>query len=309
MASIVTGFEQLVGGTPLMRLKNYENRMGCHAEILAKIEFFNPTSSIKDRAAMALIADGEKKGLIGPKTLIIEPTSGNTGVGLAALCAAKGYRMILIMPETASEERKMLMRAFGAELILTPGEGGMQAAVEEAERIHRENPDSFIAGQFDNPAYPNFMEQTAAKELLDATDGKIDFFVSAAGTGGTLTGIGRGLRAVLPNVSIICVEPADSPLLSKGYAGPHKIQGIGANFVPKNLDVSLINEIFTATTQEAYQAARSLATTEGLLCGISSGAALHAATLLAKRPENAGKRIVVILPDTGERYLSTDLYR
>ncbi len=309
MSTILTDFEQLVGGTPLMHLKKYGRKMGCAGEILAKIEFFNPTSSVKDRAAVALIADGEKRGLIGPDTLIIEPTSGNTGVGLAAVCASKGYRMVLVMPETASEERKLLMRAFGAELVLTPGAGGMQAAVDEAERIHREHPDSIIAGQFDNPAYPDFMEQTAAKELLDATDGRIDFFVSAAGTGGTLTGIGRGLRAKIPDVNIVCVEPADSPLLSEGHAGPHKIQGIGSNFVPKNLDTSLINEILTATTEQAYGAARALATTEGLLCGISSGAALHAATLLAKRPENAGKRIVVILPDTGERYLSTDLYR
>lgn len=309
MANILTGFEQLVGHTPLVYLKNYCEKAGCAGKILAKLEYFNPTSSVKDRAAVALIADGEQKGLIGPDTLIIEPTSGNTGVGLAAVCAAKGYHMVLVMPETASEERKLLMKAFGAKLVLTSGAGGMQAAVDEAERIHKENPDSFITGQFDNPAYPNFMEQTAAKELLEDTDGQIDCFVAAAGTGGTLTGIGRGLRSKLPDVKIICVEPADSPLLSKGHAGPHKIQGIGANFIPGNLDRTLIDEVITATTEEAYTTARALAANEGLLCGISSGAALHAATVLAKRPENTGKRIVVLLPDTGERYLSTDLYR
>lgn len=297
---------QLIGGTPLIRLQRIMDAYHLKAELIAKAEFFNPASSIKDRTAKYLIQDAEEKGILKQDTIIIEPTSGNTGVGLALICAVKGYRLILTMPETMSIERQRLLGAFGAELVLTEGKLGMQGAIDRAYELHREHPNSIIPGQFVNPANPLAHEETTAKEIIADLDGKIDFFVSAVGTGGTLTGTGRGLKAFCPSIRIVAVEPDASPVLSGGKPGPHKIQGIGAGFIPEILDISLIDEIIRVTNEEAIEMAQILAKREGIFTGISAGSAVCASIKLAQRPENAGKRIVVILPDTGERYLSVE---
>jgi cysteine synthase A len=278
------------------------------AKIYAKLEYLNPAGSAKDRIAREMIAEAEKSGRLAPGGTIIEPTSGNTGIGLAAIAAAKGYRVIIAMPETMSRERQLLMKAYGAELVLTEGAKGMAGSIEKAEELAREIPGAIIAGQFENPANPAAHRKTTGPEIWADTDGKVDIFVAGVGTGGTISGTGAYLKEKNPNVKIVAVEPHDSPLLSKGTAGAHKIQGIGANFVPAALDTGIYDEIITVTTEEAYTAARALARREGVLVGISSGAALHAARVLALRPENEGKNIVVLLPDTGDRYLSTDLF-
>ena len=305
---IYNSLVDMVGRTPLLCLSRYAESAGATATLLAKIEGMNPAGSAKERVAAAMIAEAEKSGRLRAGGTIIEPTSGNTGIGLAAIGAAKGYRVVIVMPDTMSEERRKLVCAYGAELVLTLGKDGMSGAIARAEQIAAETEGAIIAGQFDNPANPAAHYATTGPEIWEDTDGAVDIFVAGVGTGGTLSGVGRYLKEKNPAVRIVAVEPADSPLLSGGEAGPHKIQGIGANFVPANLDRGVYDEILTATTEEAYTAARALARTEGVLCGISSGAALAAATALAGRPENKGKRIVVLLPDTGERYLSTDLF-
>lgn len=305
MERIADNITQLIGKTPLVRLSSFSQD---GAEVVAKVESFNPLGSAKDRVGFAMIEDAEKKGLLKKGATVIEPTSGNTGVGLAFTCAVKGYKLILTMPESMSAERRALLAALGAELVLTPASDGMSGAIRRADELAAETEGSFIPGQFVNPANPEIHEKTTGPEIIADTDGKVDIFVSAVGTGGTLTGVGRALKKHNPNIKIVAVEPYDSPVLSGGKAGPHKLQGIGAGFVPDILDTALIDEIITVKTEEAYEAARKSASKEGVLVGISSGAALHAASLLAKRPENKGKRIVVLLPDTGERYLSTDLF-
>lgn len=305
MERIADNITQLIGKTPLVRLNSFSED---GAEVVAKVESFNPLGSAKDRVGFAMIEDAEKKGLLKKGATVIEPTSGNTGVGLAFTCAVKGYKLILTMPESMSAERRALLAALGAELVLTPASEGMSGAIRRAAELAAETEGSFIPGQFVNPANPEIHEKTTGPEIIADTDGKVDIFVSAVGTGGTLTGVGRALKKHNPNIKIVAVEPYDSPVLSGGKAGPHKLQGIGAGFVPDILDTALIDEIITVKTEEAYEAARKSASKEGVLVGISSGAALHAASLLAKRPENKGKRIVVLLPDTGERYLSTDLF-
>ncbi len=305
MERIADNITQLIGKTPLVRLSSFSQD---GAEVVAKVESFNPLGSAKDRVGFAMIEDAEKKGLLKKGATVIEPTSGNTGVGLAFTCAVKGYKLILTMPESMSAERRALLAALGAELVLTPASEGMSGAIRRADELAAETEGSFIPGQFVNPANPEIHEKTTGPEIIADTDGKVDIFVSAVGTGGTLTGVGRALKKHNPDIKIIAVEPYDSPVLSGGKAGPHKLQGIGAGFVPEILDTALIDEIITVKTEEAYEAARKSASKEGVLVGISSGAALHAASLLAKRPENKGKRIVVLLPDTGERYLSTDLF-
>ena len=305
---IYTSTEQLIGKTPLMELCNIEKKLNLSARLLAKLELFNPAGSVKDRVALSMIADAEKKGVIGENAVIIEPTSGNTGIGLASICAAKGYRAIFTMPETMSVERQMLLRAYGAEVVLTEGSKGMSGAIAKAEELAKEIPGSFIPGQFENPANPQAHFDTTGPEIWQDTDGEIDAFVACAGTGGTISGTGNYLKSKKPDIHIAVVEPADSPVLSGGKAGPHKIQGIGAGFVPAALDTSVYNEILTASTEESFDAARLMAKYEGLLVGISSGAALSAAIRLAQRPENAGKTVVVLLPDSGERYLSTPLF-
>lgn len=305
MERIADNITQLIGKTPLVRLNSFSED---GAEVVAKVESFNPLGSAKDRVGFAMIEDAEKKGLLKKGATVIEPTSGNTGVGLAFTCAVKGYKLILTMPESMSAERRALLVALGAELVLTPASEGMSGAIRRADELAAETEGSFIPGQFVNPANPEIHEKTTGTEIIADTDGKVDIFVSAVGTGGTLTGVGRALKKHNPNIKIVAVEPYDSPVLSGGKAGPHKLQGIGAGFVPEILDTALIDEIITVKTEEAYEAARKSASKEGVLVGISSGAALHAASLLAKRPENKGKRIVVLLPDTGERYLSTDLF-
>lgn len=305
MERIADNITQLIGKTPLVRLSSFSQD---GAEVVAKLESFNPLGSAKDRVGFAMIEDAEKKGLLKKGATVIEPTSGNTGVGLAFTCAVKGYKLILTMPESMSAERRALLAALGAELVLTPASEGMSGAIRRADELAAETEGSFIPGQFVNPANPEIHEKTTGPEIIADTDGKVDIFVSAVGTGGTLTGVGRALKKHNPNIKIVAVEPYDSPVLSGGKAGPHKLQGIGAGFVPDILDTALIDEIITVKTEEAYEAARKSASKEGVLVGISSGAALHAASLLAKRPENKGKRIVVLLPDTGERYLSTDLF-
>ncbi len=309
MAKIYKSVEELIGKTPLLELTNLEQKMGLKATLLAKVEALNPGGSAKDRVAKRMVEDAEQAGILKEGATIIEPTSGNTGIGLAVMAAARGYRAIIVMPDTMSMERRLLMTAFGAELVLTEGAKGMAGAIEKAEELAKEIPNSFIPGQFDNPSNPAAHYDTTGPEIWEDTDGKVDIFVAGIGTGGTLTGVGRYLKEKNPNVKIIGVEPASSPLLTKGTAGPHGLQGIGANFVPSILDTELYDEVLTVTEEEAYEAGRALARKEGLLAGISAGAAVHAAAEVAKRPENAGKTIVVLLPDTGDRYLSTPMFQ
>ena len=301
-------FTDRIGNTPLLRLGNYIESNSLEADILAKLEYFNPAGSVKDRIAKAMIDDAEEKGLLKPGSVIIEPTSGNTGIGLAAVASSRGYKIILTMPETMSIERRNLLKAYGAQLVLTEGAKGMKGAIAKAEELARETKDSFIPGQFVNPANPAAHVSTTGPEIWRDTDGKVDIFVAGVGTGGTLSGVGGYLKSQNPNVKIVAVEPAGSPVLSKGTPGPHKIQGIGAGFVPDTLNTEIYDEIITVENDEAFAAGKALARREGILVGISSGAALHAATVLAKRPENKGKLIVALLPDTGERYLSTSMF-
>lgn len=308
MAKIYKSVEELIGKTPLLELTKLEEKLGLKATLLAKVEALNPGGSAKDRVAKRMVDDAEKAGILKAGATIIEPTSGNTGIGLAVMAAARGYRAIIVMPDTMSMERRLLMTAFGAELVLTEGAKGMKGAIEKAEELAKEIPNSFIPGQFDNPSNPAAHYETTGPEIWEDTDGKVDIFVAGIGTGGTITGTGRYLREKNPDVKIIGVEPASSPLLTKGVAGPHGLQGIGANFVPSILDTELYDEVITVTDEEAYAAGRSLARGEGLLAGISAGAAVHAAVEVAKRPENEGKNIVVFLPDTGDRYLSTPMF-
>lgn len=307
--NIKNSLTELIGHTPLLALHRWAKQQQLAAEIVAKVEYFNPGGSVKDRVALSMITDAEEKGLLKPGALIIEPTSGNTGVGLAWVASVKGYRLILTMPETMSLERRNLLKALGAELVLTPGSEGMGGAIRKAQEIQAATPGSLILQQFENPANPLAHERTTAEEIWQDTDGKIDIFVASVGTGGTLTGTARGLKKKNPNIRIVAVEPAGSPVLSGGKAGPHKIQGIGAGFIPKILDTSLIDQIIPITDEDAMRTSRELSATEGLLVGISSGAAAFAAREIAKDEANQGKRIVVLLPDTGERYLSTELFQ
>ena len=308
MSKIYTSIDQLVGKTPLLELTRYEKKHALGAKLLAKLESFNPAGSVKDRIAKAMIDDAEARGLLTKESVIIEPTSGNTGIGLASIAAARGYRMIVTMPDTMSVERRNLMKAYGAEIVLTEGAKGMKGAIARAQELAAEIPGGFIPGQFTNPANPAVHRATTGPEIWEDTDGKVDIFVAGVGTGGTVTGVGEYLKAQNPNVKIVAVEPAASPMLSKGVAGPHKIQGIGAGFVPDVLNTKVYDEVIPVENEDAFAAGREISHTEGVLVGISSGAALWAATQLAKRPENKGKTIVVLLPDTGERYLSTALF-
>ncbi|MFY9139198.1 MAG: cysteine synthase A [Thermacetogeniaceae bacterium] len=308
MAKIYKNLTDLIGNTPLLELSNYNKKNGLKATLIAKLEYFNPAGSVKDRIAKAMIDDAEAKGLLKPDSVIIEPTSGNTGIGLASVAAARGYRVILTMPETMSIERRKLLMAYGAELVLTEGALGMKGAIDKAEELANEIPNSFIPGQFVNPANPEIHRLTTGPEIWEDTGGKVDIFVCGVGTGGTLTGVGEFLKLKKPNVKIIAIEPARSPVLSKGTTGSHGIQGIGAGFIPKVLNTKIYDEVIPVEDEDAFKACKELSKTEGLLVGISSGAALWAATDLAKRPENADKIIVVLLPDTGERYLSTPLF-
>ena len=309
MSKIVNNLVELIGNTPLLQLNNYKAEKGFEGTIIAKLEYFNPAGSVKDRIGFAMIKDAEEKGLLKDDSVIIEPTSGNTGIALSLVAAAKGYRLILTMPETMSVERVNLLKARGVELVLTPGGEGMKGAISKAIELSKEIPNSIILQQFENPSNPLIHKLTTAEEIWEDTDGKVDIFVAGVGTGGTVSGVGEGLKAKNPNIKIVAVEPASSPVISGGKPGPHKIQGIGAGFIPHNLNLNIIDEVITVKNEEAFEASRALAKTEGLLVGISSGAATFAATELAKRPENKGKNIVVLLPDTGERYLSTDLYK
>ncbi|MFR8712088.1 cysteine synthase A [Anaerotignum lactatifermentans] len=309
MAKIYKNIEELIGKTPLLELTHLEEIHNLDAKVLAKVEFLNPGGSAKDRVAKKMVEDAEAKGILKAGATIIEPTSGNTGIGLAVMAAARGYRAIIVMPDSMSMERRLLMSAFGAELVLTEGAKGMAGAIAKAEELAKEIPGAFIPGQFDNPANPQAHYETTGPEIYEDTDGKVDIFVAGIGTGGTITGVGRYLREKNPDVQIIGVEPASSPLLTEGRAGSHGLQGIGANFVPSILDTKLYNEIITVTEEAAYAAGREVAQKEGLLVGISSGAAIHAALEVAKRPENKGKNIVVLLPDTGDRYLSTPMFQ
>ena len=308
MPRIFTSADQLIGHTPLMELTNIEKKHGLKAKLLAKLEYFNPAGSVKDRIAKAMIDDAETKGLLKPGSVIIEPTSGNTGIGLASVAAARGYRIIIVMPETMSIERRQIMKAYGAELVLTEGAKGMKGAIAKAEELSKEIPNSFIPGQFVNPANPKAHFETTGPEIFDDTDGKVDIFVAGVGTGGTVTGVGQYLKSRNPSVKVVAVEPKSSAVLSTGVAGPHKIQGIGAGFVPDVLDTKVYDEIIPVTNEDAFSAGKEIGRSEGVLVGISSGAALWAGIDLAKRPENAGKTIVVLLPDTGDRYLSTPLF-
>lgn len=309
MAKIYKNIEELIGKTPLLELTHLEEIHNLDAKVLAKVEFLNPGGSAKDRVAKKMVEDAEAKGLLKAGATIIEPTSGNTGIGLAVMAAARGYRAIIVMPDSMSMERRLLMSAFGAELVLTEGAKGMAGAIAKAEELAKEIPGAFIPGQFDNPANPQAHYETTGPEIYEDTDGKVDIFVAGIGTGGTITGVGRYLREKNPDVQIIGVEPASSPLLTEGRAGSHGLQGIGANFVPSILDTKLYNEIITVTEEAAYAAGREVAQKEGLLVGISAGAAIHAALEVAKRPENKDKNIVVLLPDTGDRYLSTPMFQ
>ncbi|MGI5966396.1 MULTISPECIES: cysteine synthase A [Anaerotruncus] len=308
MSRIYHSATELIGGTPLLELANYEKTNGLKATILAKLEYFNPAGSVKDRIAKAMIDDAEQKGFLKPGSVIIEPTSGNTGIGLASVAAARGYRVILTMPETMSVERRNLLKAYGAELILTDGALGMKGAIAKARELAEETEGGFLPGQFENMANPAVHRATTGPEIWNDTDGKVDFFVAGVGTGGTVTGVGSYLKGKNPNIRVVAVEPAGSPLLSEGKAGPHKIQGIGAGFVPDVLDTGIYDEVIRVTDDQAFETGRAIARREGVLVGISSGAAVYAAAELAKRPENAGKVIVALLPDTGDRYLSTPLF-
>ena len=309
MSNIYTSVAQLIGKTPLLELTNMEKNDALKAKLLAKLEGCNPAGSAKDRVALSMILDAEEKGILKPGSVITEPTSGNTGIGLCSVASARGYKCIIVMPDSMSMERRLLMTAFGGDLVLTPGAQGMTAAIAKAEELAKEIPGSWIAGQFVNPANPKAHYLTTGPEIWEDTDGKVDIFVAGIGTGGTITGTAKFLKEQNPNVKIVGVEPADSPLLTKGVAGPHGIQGIGANFVPEILDTRLLDEVVTVTTEEAYAAGRRMGTEEGVLAGISAGAALHVALKLAKQEENAGKTIVALLPDSGERYLTTPMYQ
>ena len=308
MAKIYTSADQLIGKTPLLELRHIEQAQGLRARILAKLEYFNPAGSVKDRVALRMIDEAERSGALRPDSVIIEPTSGNTGIGLASVAAARGYRIIIVMPETMSVERRQLMKAYGAELVLSDGKAGMAGAIARADELAAQIPNSFIPGQFVNPANPRAHYETTGPEIWADTDGTVDVFVAGVGTGGTITGVGRYLKEQNPAVRIVAVEPAGSPVLSAGKAGAHKIQGIGAGFVPEVLDTAVYDEIIPVSNEDAFTAGRLVGRSEGVLVGISSGAAVHAAVELAKRPENAGKTIVVLLPDTGDRYLSTPLF-
>ena len=308
MSKIYTSADQLIGRTPLMELTHLEKSENLSAKILAKLEYFNPAGSVKDRIAKAMIDDAEAKGLLKEGSVIIEPTSGNTGIGLASVAAARGYRIIIVMPETMSVERRQLMKAYGAELVLTEGAKGMKGAIAKAEELSREIPNSFVPGQFVNAANPKAHFETTGPEIYEDTDGKVDFFVAGVGTGGTITGVGQYLKSRLPGVKVVAVEPASSAVLSTGVAGAHKIQGIGAGFVPEVLDTKVYDEIIPVSNEDAFATGRMIGRSEGVLVGISSGAAVWAALQLAKRPENVGKNIVVLLPDTGDRYLSTPMF-
>lgn len=308
MSRIAQNLTDLIGNTPLLEVRNYNAEEKLEAKLVAKLEYFNPLSSVKDRIGYAMIKDGEDKGLVNKDTVIIEPTSGNTGIALAFVAAARGYKLILTMPDTMSVERRNLLKALGAELVLTPGAEGMKGAIRKAEELAASTPNSYLPQQFNNPANPEIHRKTTAEEIWRDTDGKVDVFVAGVGTGGTITGVGEVLKRYNPNIKIVAVEPFDSPVLSGGNPGPHKIQGIGAGFVPQVINTQIIDEIFKVKNDEAFITARNLAKREGLLVGISSGGAAFAATEIAKRPENKGKTIVVLLPDTGERYLSTVLF-
>ena len=308
MSHIYTSISQLIGKTPLLELTNIEKKDGLGAKVLAKLEGWNPAGSAKDRVALSMVLDAEAKGILKPGSVIIEPTSGNTGIGLCSVAAARGYKCIIVMPDSMSMERRLLMTAFGGELVLTPGKEGMTAAIAKAEELSAQIPGSWIAGQFENPANPHAHYRTTGPEIWEDTDGKVDIFVAGIGTGGTISGTGKYLKEKNSQVKIVGVEPADSPLLTEGKAGPHGIQGIGANFVPKTLDTGVYDEVVTVTTEQAYAAGRRMGMEEGVLAGISAGAALHVALELAGREENAGKTIVALLPDSGERYLTTPMY-
>ena len=308
MSKIYNGALELVGNTPLVEVKNIEEELGLEARILVKLEYFNPAGSVKDRIAKAMIEDAEEKGLLKEGSVIIEPTSGNTGIGLASIAAVKGYRIILTMPETMSVERRNILKAYGAEIVLTEGAKGMKGAIEKAEELAKEIPGSYIPGQFVNPANPEVHRKTTGPEIWKDTDGEVDLFIAGVGTGGTLTGVGEYLKSQNPDVKIVALEPASSPVLSTGKGGPHKIQGIGAGFVPEVLNTTVYDEIFTVENDDAFATGKLLAKKEGILVGISSGAALYGAIELAKRPENKGKTIVALLPDTGDRYYSTPLF-
>ena len=308
MSKIYTSADMLIGKTPLLELKNIEKRFGLKARLLAKVELFNPAGSVKDRVGLAMINDAEKSGKLTKDSVIIEPTSGNTGIGLASVAAARGYRLIIVMPDTMSVERRQIMKAYGAELVLSDGKKGMTGAIEKAEELSREIPNSFIAGQFVNPANPKAHYDTTGPEIYADTDGEVDIFVAGVGTGGTITGVGKYLKEKNPNVKIVAMEPASSPFLTKGVGGAHKIQGIGAGFIPEVLDTEVYDEVVTVENDDTIEMGRLIGKTEGILVGISSGAAVKAAIEVAKRPENEGKTIVVLLPDTGDRYLSTEMF-
>lgn len=308
MSKIYKGATDLIGNTPLVEFTNIEKSQGINATVLAKLEYFNPAGSVKDRIALAMIEDAEKKGLLKAGSTIIEPTSGNTGIGLASIAAAKGYRIILTMPETMSVERRNILKAYGAEIVLTEGSKGMKGAIAKAEELAKETPDSFVPEQFENPANPEIHRLTTGPEIWNDTDGKVDIFIAGVGTGGTVTGTGEYLKSQNPNVKVVAVEPKDSPVLSKGTAGPHKIQGIGAGFVPKTLNTDVYDEVIAVANEDAFEISKLIAKQEGILVGISAGAAYYAALELAKRPENKGKTIVALLPDSGDRYYSTPLF-
>ena len=308
MSQIYTSADQLIGRTPLLELANIEKKYDLKARILAKVEYFNPAGSVKDRVALMMINDAEEAGILTPDSTIIEPTSGNTGIGLASIAAVRGYRIIIVMPDTMSVERRQLMKAYGAELVLTPGAQGMSGAIAKAEELAKEIPGSFIPSQFTNPSNPKAHVTTTGPEIWEDTDGNVDYFVAGVGTGGTITGVGQFLKSKKPNVKVVAVEPASSPVLSQGHGGPHKIQGIGAGFVPKVLDTTVYDEVIPIENEAAFASGKEVGRTEGILVGISSGAALNAAIQVAQRPENEGKTIVVLLPDTGDRYLSSPMF-